>query len=217
MSINMNQVKSESEGTIKAFIGAVLIILVIVAGLATLFFGTGCATITEILTGATNITQKASTAVTKINDKFEYVTQPAKTNKTTSAKVSGDAVEYSSLKWAIGKASPAVASPAIVAEIKAGKASASTLYFSWVDSKAAGVALGSSTHEPAELRAYVFYGAVGGFFDWCSVTRASRGLENSNGVNWGWPSVDKAQRPLYFFVGSKDGRTRTNIVKFEVK
>lgn len=126
-----------------------------------------------------------------------------------------DAIEYSALNWAIGRTKPTVDAPSIVAEIKANKASGSTLYFSWINAKAAGVALGSKTHEPSELRAYVFYGTSGGFFDWCSVTRTSRGLENSEGLNWGWPKVDKSVRPLYFFIGSKDGQTRTNIIKFD--
>lgn len=191
--MNMNEIITEARNTNKAFVGAVAIIAVIIAGLAMLCIPTGCVTVTELITGATNITQTT----------------------TTYAQTVKDAIDYNSLKWAIGRTKPTVAAPAIVAEIKAGKSTASTLYFSWVDSKAAGVALGSSTHDPAELRAFVFYGTSGGFFDWCSVDRNSRGLENSNGTEWGWPSVDHSQRPLYFFIGSKDGKTRTNIVEFD--
>ena len=190
--MSMEEITTEARGTNKAFVGARAIIAVIIAGIAMLCIPTGCVTVTELITGATNITQ----------------------NATTNPQTPKDAIDYNSLKWAIGRTKPTVESPAIVAEIKAGKSTGSTLYFSWVDAKSAGVALGSSTHDPAELRAYVFYSTSGGFFDWVTVTRTSRGLENSNGTEWGWPSVDHSQRPLYFFIGSKDGKTRTNIIQF---
>lgn len=158
--------------------------------------------------GCIPITTQVSSA---LKEKIDSVTN---SEQKAGTSVAADAVEYSSLTWAIGRDQPTVASPEIVAEIKAENSSASTLYFSWVDSKAAGVALGSKTYEPAELHAYVFFGGNGGFFDFCSVSRISRGLDNANGKNWGWPSVDKSKRPIAFFIGSKDGKTRTNIVEF---
>lgn len=126
-----------------------------------------------------------------------------------------DAVPYNTLVWKIGRTQPAVSAPAVTATIRAGKISASQLTFSWTDAKDAGKALGSSTHDPAELRAYVFFGGEGGFFDWCSVTRSERDFNNITGTFAGWDNVNRSRRPVTFFIGSKDGRSRTNIISFK--
>lgn len=126
-----------------------------------------------------------------------------------------DAVPYASLTWRITRDRPTVAAPAATAVIRRGSFSSSKLTFSWADPAAAGKALGSSSHDPAQLRAYVFFGGDGGFFDWCSVTRTERGLNNIKGSWQGWDKVDKSRRPVAFFIGSKDGRTRTNIISFD--
>lgn len=136
---------------------------------------------------------------------------PAPSPETPAA--ASDAVPYASLSWRISRDRPAVAAPAVVAEIRRGALSSGGLTFAWADSAAAGKALGSSSHDPAQLRAYVFFGGEGGFFDWCSVTRGSRDFKNVQ-HDFGWDKVDKSRRPVAFFIGSKDGRSRTNIIAF---
>lgn len=132
-----------------------------------------------------------------------------------SVPTASDAVPYAGLTWRIARTRPSVATPAITALIKKGSLSSNQLTFSWLDTAGAGKALGSSTHDPAELRAYIFFGGEGGFFDWCSVTRSQRDFKNITGTWEGWDKVDRSRRPVTFFIGSKDGKTRTNIISFD--
>lgn len=138
--------------------------------------------------------------------------QPPATPPETPPAAS-DAVPYASLAWRISRDRPVGSAPAVVARIRAGKLTSGGLTYSWEDAAAAGKALGSSSHDPAQLRAYVFFGGEGGFFDWCSVTRRERDFKNVQ-HEFGWDKVDKARRPVAFFIGSKDGRSRTNIIAF---
>ena len=126
-----------------------------------------------------------------------------------------DAIPYSTLVWKIGRTQPAISNPAISATIRPSKLNKNGFTFSWVNAKDAGRALGSSTHDPAELRAYLFFGDEGGFFDWCSVTRGERDFNNIKDSWAGWDKVNRNRRPVYFFIGSKDDRSRTNIIRFD--
>ena len=138
--------------------------------------------------------------------------QPPATPPETPPAAS-DAIPYASLAWSISRDRPVGSAPAVVARIRAGKLTSGGLSFSWEDAAAAGKALGSSSHDPAQLRAYVFFGGEGGFFDWCSVTRSSRDFKNVQ-HEFGWDKEDKSRRPVAFFIGSRDGRSRTNIIAF---
>ena len=181
---------------------AMLVIVICVVLAALLFGGCGCAHLPK--------------GMDSLGDLISLV-RPAgegngKDGGAEAPRSQDDAVDYSALSWRIGRDQPSVENPQVVARIRAGSISSSKLTFSWEDAAAAGIALGSSTHKPAELRAYVFFGGEGGFFDWCSVTRVERDFHNIQGDWQGWDKVDKARRPVAFFIGSKDGKSRTNII-----
>lgn len=193
--MNMDKIISEARGSNNAFVGALVIVAAILAGIAILCIPTGCATVTEIITGATNITQHSET------------------------QASVDAVPFESLVWDCGGFTPS-SSTVVKGNISSVAFNGSTLtYSATVDAD-----WGSEGNAPNATIAALFFKSGdgtwhGGKFDWIGFVgkpRPAGHIAEYNGWAHTFPAP-KGDEYVYVLIRGDNKRSRTNVVKGVVK
>lgn len=196
MSVNMNAVRIESKMSARALvIMAVTVLLWLIGIVSALVVFSGCATVTEIIAGATNITQNAE------------------------APASVDAVEFGSLVWDCGGFKPS-SSTVVKGNISAVSFNGKTLnYSATVDAD-----WGSEGNAPNATIAALFFLAGdgkwhGGKFDWIGSVgkpRPAGHIAEYNGWAHAFPAP-KGEEYAYLLIRGDNKRYRTNVAKGVVK
>ena len=143
-------------------------------------------------------------------------TTPSQPSSGTSTSASDD-VDFSLLQWTYGGFKGGSAKLGSQPRITGLKVTNSGMSYSWKSGGCENLGATSSTdwsHTVACL--FCHYGGkwVGGKFDWISTSRRTRDLKNIHDGYNGWSPTVFAKADAYAFViVSKDGKTRSNVIR----
>ena len=140
-------------------------------------------------------------------------TQPASGTSTGSA----DEVAFSLLQWTYGGFKGEQAKLGAQPRITGLKVNNSGMSYSWKSGGCENLgATSASDYSRTVACLFCYYGGkwVGGKFDWVSTSRRTRDLKNVHDGYNGWsPTVFSKATAYAFVIVSKDGKTRSNVIR----
>ena len=137
-------------------------------------------------------------------------------SSTTTESNAEDAVPFGDLQWSYGGFKGGSAKLSAKARIMALSVKSDGMSYQWMSGGCENLGASSSTDASCLACLFCLVGGrwVGGKFDWISTSRRTRDFANiKDGYN-GWPkdSISKASA-FAFCIVSKDGKTRTNVIR----
>ena len=139
------------------------------------------------------------------------------TPTTTATATSADEVDFSLLQWSYGGFKGEQAKLGAQPRISGLKVNNSGMSYSWKSGGCENLgATSASDYSHTVACLFCYYGGkwVGGKFDWVSTSRRTRDLKNVHDGYNGWsPSVFSKATAYAFVIVSKDGKTRSNVIR----
>ena len=142
-------------------------------------------------------------------------TSSSSSSSTTSA-LPGDDVSFSQLQWVYGGFDGSSAKPSSKARITGLKASNSGLSYSWAAGGCQDLGASSATDASCVACIFCLSGGkwTGGKVDWICTNNKSPSFKNIIDKYKGWSSSVLSKAEEYaFLIVSKDGRSRTNVIR----
>ncbi len=141
---------------------------------------------------------------------------PATSTSTTGATSSADEVNFSLLQWTYGSFKGGDAKLGAQPRISGLKVNNSGMSYSWVSGGCENLGASSSSDASCVACLFCYSGGkwVGGKFDWVSTSRRTRDFKNIHEGYHGWsPTVFKNATAYAFVIVSKDGKSRSNVIR----
>ena len=138
------------------------------------------------------------------------------TTSTSSSNSSVDEVNFSLLQWTYGSFKGGEAKLGAQPRITGLKVSSNGMSYSWKSGGCENLGASSATDASCLACLFCYYGGkwIGGKFDWISTSRRTRDFVNINGNYKGWsPTVFKNASAYAFVIVSKDGKSRSNVIR----
>jgi uncharacterized repeat protein (TIGR02543 family) len=142
---------------------------------------------------------------------------PSTPSASTPANTSADEVDFSLLQWTYGGFKGEQAKLGAQPRICGLKVNNSGMSYSWKSGGCENLGATSSSDYSQTVACLFCYSGgkwVGGKFDWVSTSRRTRDLKNVHDGYNGWsPTVFSRATDCAFVIVSKDGKTRSNVIR----
>ena len=153
---------------------------------------------------------------------YSGATAPAASSSTPTssasapANTSADEVDFSLLQWNYGAFDGGGAKLASKPRITGLKVNNSGMTYSWKSGGCENLGAASASDASCVACLFCYHGGkwIGGKFDWISTSRRTRDFKNIHDSYHGWsPSVFSKATAYAFVIVSKDGKTRSNVIR----